>query len=153
VTDIPTFEDTYNYLVDEGVWLEEQSKVQDEAYTKCPLCMQMAETCAALMNRIAATLQVCDREIDSRSEGDDQDAAKSYWQNRLAVERQWYDVAKEQLMTMYQKGHSADVLKTHPDLKRKASKPSATKATMSKGQRKSKRRAERKARQRGRARP
>jgi hypothetical protein len=150
MTDTPKFEEIYNFFVDEGVWLEEQSKVENEAYKRCPLCQQMATSCESLMKRIAATLEVCEREIDAREEGDNKDAAKAYWTNRLAVEQQWYEVAKALVMEMYQKGHSADVLKTHPDLKRRASKPGATKAKLSKGQRKSKRRAERKARQRSR---
>lgn len=150
MSDIPTFEESYNHLVDEGVWLEEQSKVQGDAYKRCPLCMQMAKTCTALMDRIAATLKVCDREIDGQEEESSKEAAKSYWQNRLAVERQWYDVVKEQVLELYSSGHSTEVIKAHPDMKRAATRPSATKVTLSKGKRKSRRQAERKARQRGR---
>jgi hypothetical protein len=146
----PTFESVYNFFVDEGSWLEEQASVENDAYKRCPLCIQMAASCEALMKRIAATLEVCDREIDSREEGEAKDAAKAYWTNRLAVEQQWYEVAKQLVMEMYQKGHSADVLKTHPELKRRSSKPGSTKATLTKTQRKSKRRAERRARQRSR---
>jgi hypothetical protein len=150
VSETPTFSETYNFFVDEGVWLEQQIKAEGDIYKRCPLCGAMKTAFEAMIGRIATTLRACDKEVDVSPEGPEREATEALWCSRLVIERGWYETAKAVVASLFEKGHSHAVQKAHPDMKRKTSVPGTTKAQLTRNQRRNRRQAERKARKRAR---
>jgi hypothetical protein len=147
----PNFEEIYNELVDEGVWLEEQVRQQQGAYDGCPLCQEAATVLSTLADFLGARLQIADQGVDGCEDPAQLPSVKVFYAATLSHDKAWYDMTKACVMALFEAGHNPDVLKSHPDMKPK-SRPGATKAQLNKNQRKAKRKAERTARKRARAR-
>lgn len=148
----PDFEAIYNDLVDEGAWLEEQIRSQQGAYDGCPLCQQATKVLEQMADFLGARLQLADEAVDNCGVADPEKLAsvKIFYAATLAHDKAWYDMTKACVLSLFEAGHKAEVLKSHPDMKIK-SNPAATKARLPKNKRKAKRKAERSARKRARA--
>lgn len=146
----PNFEEIYNELVDEGSWLEEQIRGQQGAYEGCPLCQQGTKVLEQLADFVGTRLQLADQGVEGCDDPEQLASVKVFYAATLAHDKAWYDMTKACILSLFEAGHHAEVMKSHPDMKIK-SNPAATKVRLNKNQRKTKRKAERAARKRARA--
>jgi hypothetical protein len=145
----PDFETIYNELVDEGSWLEDQIRSQQGAYDGCPLCQQGTRVLEQMADFLGKRIQLADDGVDGCEDPDKLASVKVFYAATLAHDKAWYDMTKACVLSLFEAGHKAEVLKSHPDMKVK-SNPASTKARLPRNKRKAKRRAERSARKRAR---